>query len=398
MGSWNYFVGYNETIKRLQTLFVNCMIESRDNGHTPEIVNFEDLIIDSDFLSKNYCTVLKLLMKHNTRNFKSVKLREVRTQNDFEEIVKLLRTNDRLSLEKLDLKCEISDESLELVLKDSEHSLKCFILKGGQWLDDSWLHNNVSLSDENLKCIWSMNQLEELYLRTIEMTHGQLENLLAFVSESYNMKHIGLGFIKCKEHNESHNESCNDLELNLANHSKLRMLEIGSVPLSKIGVNTQMLEVCYVGSFTNSSVLFEILSLLSHAPKLHVFCCGFLEFQDHIKKMLETIGQLKMLQHSWLLDMKIGKNEFRLCNDMEEIKELFLIKIQMSSETFHKLVEAVKATKKTVIVGLFDCTVDPHEDFESEKQRIKSTHAIHVIQDEMKDKQQTDFIFKTLVD
>ncbi|XP_053396718.1 uncharacterized protein LOC123543648 [Mercenaria mercenaria] len=390
MGSWNYFVGYNETIKRIQSLFVDCVNESIDNGHTPVEFQIEDIIIDSDFQTESYSKVLKPILETNGKDVKSVKIREVKTKVEFSDIVQLLRKNGRAALEKLDLKCEICDESLEFLLQESVQSLKCFIMKGGQWLGNIWSHSHVRLSNKSIQIIWGMKQLEELYLRNIEMTHGQFDHLLGFVSGSTNMRHIGLGFIKCQKHDDY----CSDTKLDLSNHSQLRMIEIGSIPISEVQINTRSLEVCYVGSFAKSVVLSKVLTFLSTAPKLHVFCCGFLTSQTDIEKMLETITHLHNLQHIWLVNMDLGCKTFRLSPKLESIENVFMIRIQMSIKALKKLVEEVQQIKRTVRVGLFDCMVEHHEDYEREIRSLKLSNTVHVIQDETKS--QKDFIFKTL--
>ncbi|XP_053384352.1 uncharacterized protein LOC123536708 [Mercenaria mercenaria] len=378
MGSWNYFVGYNETIKKLQTVFVDCSIESMDNNHDMIEFRIEDFIIDDDFQRPRYSEIVTALMEKNKKWLKSIKIRNVKLASEFSSIVQLLGVNEATPLEKIDLKCELDDKNLECLLQGAKNTLKCFIVKGGRWLGIRWSHDHIKLSNKSLQAICNMPYLEELYLRNIVMTHNQFSCLSNYVSQKSTMKHIGLGFIRCSKHGEH----CTAGKLDLSKHSQLEMLEIGFLPISEVKINTTSLEVCYVGNFQRSSILTTIFETLPYAPKLHVFCCGFLTRQTDTEKMLHTIPLLKNLKHIWLINMDLGNHDFKFCSELGTIENVSMIRIQMGSLTFRTLIKNVANVHKAVLVGLYDFEVNPMNDFEREKCALKTCKTVHVIQDD----------------
>ncbi|XP_060575394.1 uncharacterized protein LOC132732885 [Ruditapes philippinarum] len=278
MGSWNYFVGYNKAMKAYQSMHVACIEEFRENftdGKHSIKLYLEDYFIDIDFEDKKYSCFLEALLEMNKTQIKSIKVRDVKTKKGFHEIMDTLERHKINSLEKIDIKCEVDEVDLENLLACSANCLKCFIFKGGKWENNEWQHSYKALSENSLVSITNTKQLEELYLRNIEMTHHQIERLVTYISKQKNMKHIGLSFIKCSEHSES----CPGIEVDLQKHAELKMIEIGDAPFSKIDLNTDCLEVCYIGPLKHETAYSSVLKSISEAPKLRVFCSGFMEIQ-----------------------------------------------------------------------------------------------------------------------
>jgi hypothetical protein len=152
-----------------------------------------------------------------------------------------------------------------------------------------WDHKHVTLSNRCHQLILNMHHLEELYFRNIKLTHRQLKSLInsILVAERRQIKHLGLGFIQCT----NHGEMCPGVKLDLSNHTRLKMIELGCVSISALSllVNVEELDVIYVGDFRKKKVdLRSIFQSLKQANKVRVFAVDFF----FVPKILKTCLRL----------------------------------------------------------------------------------------------------------
>ncbi|XP_045195951.2 uncharacterized protein LOC123551241 [Mercenaria mercenaria] len=393
MGSWNYFIGYNQAMKDYQSMHVACLEEYHENfedGKRSIHICLEDYFVDSDYENEKYSTFLKSLLEMNKTLIKSVKIRNVKTKESFHDIIDLLKRNDVNALEKIDIKSEIEEEDLENLIARSTNSLKCFIIKGGRWKDGEWQHSYISLSDKSFEMISNAQRLEELYLRNVKMPHIQIDRLVTNVAHQQSMKHIGIGFIECNDHTDS----CSGVTFDLRGHSQLKMLELGAAPLSKVDINTASLEVCYVGPFLIDGALVSVLNNISTAPKLKVFCSGFLKGLD-IENLIERMPQIVSAQHVWLTEMDFGESTFEINPNVISVENFLMIKVKMACETFESLMGSLSKVKQSIRIGLFECNVSPEHQFEKAKESIRKSGNFIVLLDGKDDNDRSEFLFRT---
>jgi hypothetical protein len=398
MGPWNFTVRYNTTIKRYQDMHIACYREYEDtfkSGTKPQSLCLyqDDIFMDEDFRKNGYSSSLQFIIGVKGPYIRSVKIRDVRTQNEFEERVKLLKEQHVSHLEKLDLKCQIHESDLCFLLETSQETLRCFVIKGGEWQNDKWTHNRIAFSDRFFQSIQNLCTLSELYLRTMKLSHDQLNGIVDYLSKRESMKQIGLNFITCTDH-----ECCPGVALNLAKHTQLKMLELGDIPLEKVDINTDSLEVCYVGTFRNRKVMLEVIGLLRTAPNLHVLVCGFMEAHEDINIMLDMLVNLERVKNIWLISIDLGKHCVPHPVKMENVETLVMIHVKMNTETFRSIVKLASDMKNTVRVGLFDSVVEEKEDFENLKTDPEFLQTCEVLLDECVGNEQYEFLFKTVKD
>ncbi|XP_053396706.1 uncharacterized protein LOC123556210 isoform X2 [Mercenaria mercenaria] len=391
MGSWNYFVGYNETMKKLQNLHVTCTEECEDNSNELIEIQMDDFIIDSDFESRRYSNILQRIMISNKKNMKSIKVRNIQTVEKFKEVTNIFKGSGTQNLEKIDLKCVFGEKELDALLKDSYNSLKCFVIKGGQWKDDKWNHNRISLSNESYRIIQSLKCLEKLYLRNIEMSHTQLEGLVDFLCSRPEMKQIGLENIKCSSHDE-----CEGVSFDLSNHSFLKFLEIGEIPFSSVQINTSALEVCYVGKFPKAMALSSVLLCLQKAKYLHRFYCGFLASEEDVSVLLKTIPTLVNTELIWLTRINIGDKHVLISPNMAKLEKIVMLDVTMEYSALRRLFMQTVEMNQPVKVGLFAVSVTPELKAEEVKNEIRNSKKVVMLLDGKDENGQDEFLFQTV--
>ncbi|XP_053396717.1 uncharacterized protein LOC123543647 [Mercenaria mercenaria] len=392
VGSWNYFVSHNETVKKVQHLQIACVKECMDNKHKPERQYIEDFIIDEDSMKEHDEFALKFLLEQNGRNVKSVKLRDVKTKEKCHEIVLTLTNHRPISLVKLDLKCEFDETDINNMLRMSKKSLKCFVIKGGRWHDGRWNHCSISLSNECYWNIWNVNHLENLYLRNIKMSHEQLNNLVAFITTRSKMKQLGLEFISCIDHKDT----CVGVQLDISGHVDLKVLEIGGIHLSEVKVNVSSLEVCYVGHIPVRGCLVSVLKCLHGAESLHVFSCGFLVDEMDVCILQQTIPLLVNVQYVWLANMNFGTGDITLSSGMKSLEKIVMINVKLTAEAVKNICKECRKVEQTVTIGLFECLVTPQFKYDRIKEKIRSSKRFKIVIDEDEDAQNKEFVFQTM--
>lgn len=390
MGSWNYFVGYNETMKKVQDVYVACAMECRNSTKRFLKIEIEDFIIDSDYKKEQYLDVLQRLISMNRQNVKSFKVRDIRTRNDFEKIVDMFTCKGAQTLEKIDLKCFIEEKDLDTFLQKSENTLKCFVIKGGKWEEDTWTHKCVTLSNESCKAIKNLKYLEKLYLRNIEMSHEELECLMESIKRRSFMKQVGLKNIKCNSHDE-----CPGVHFDLSCHSHLQFLEIAEISLSTVDINTTSLEICYVGNFPSREILSAILGCLRNAMSLHRFYGGFLTSFDDVTELLATIPKLVSTQYVWLTSVNIGNNKITLSPEMVNLEKIILLEGKIECNVLADLFQQTTKMKQSLQVGLFDVDITPENMKEEVKDQIRRSNRTVMIFDTIRNGKE-EFLFNTV--
>lgn len=396
MGSWNYFVGYNENMKKMQNLYTGCVEECTDNTREWLAIEVEDFIIDCDYKNEKYKSILQRLIEENRHTIKSVKVRDIRTRESFEVISNMLKCKEIQGLEKIDLKCNFEEKDLDSLLKNSKTTLKCFVIKGGKWEDDKWVHNCVVLSDESYKGIPSFEYLEKLYLRNIQMSHNQLETLLGFLSSKPSMKQLGLKHIECISHTELSGTECPGVSLNLSKHSQLQFLELGEIPVSNLEINTQSLEISFVAMLPSSEIFSSVLSSLQSAKGLRRFYCGFLTESEYVEILLASVPRFVAPEHIWLTNIDVGNSNVILSPEMHKLEKIVMMSVKMGSDFLSQLFHQAVALEQEITVCLFEVEIKPGDDESCAKDQIRNSKRAVILLDGKDEEGRDEFMFKTV--
>ncbi|XP_045162331.2 uncharacterized protein LOC123527113 [Mercenaria mercenaria] len=364
--NWNTFY---KILKDLQDMYIDCIKESEaENTESMNIIQ-EDFVIDGDCCKESYGEHLKELVGMNKDKMKSVKIyyKPGTVISSYIDDFTLIGVKH---LDKLEMIVDkLNDGDLDLLLSGSTNTLKCLsVCKDiGSQIDPPC----ESLSDSCVRTIQQMSNLEAIMLECFTIDHELLHNLFSFLEEKRKMTEICLGYIKCRDH-DCH---CTGFSLDLSMHSSLTMLEIGSVPLSDVKLNTHSLHECRVGHFDSENVLPAVLCCLKEAPGLQSLMCFGISRPGEVEAVLKTLPSLEKLRVLVMKRINVGDHALDIQTHLEHIK---MSSVQMSSSVFASIVNEAEDHPQSLTCEFLSCEIIPEEEYNKIKGYIDDSEIVDI--------------------
>jgi hypothetical protein len=291
-----------------------------------------------------------------------------------QEIINLFTLSDLPHIEKLFYKGEIvEDEIMNLLL----NPLKCLTVLSRKWENNKFVGRHCRLSAEINGQLVKLQHLEYLFINGFSMTHKVMETLINFLTSKKSMKEINVYNLYCSDHNTS----CTGFNLDLSEHSQLRRLGLGSIPVSQLNMDVSLLEDCVVSTLYKPGVVSSYLRQLPAASKLQNVWCSHLESTKDIETMLQTLPLLHHVKYFTLQNTNLGERSLTLSPHMINIEEVALYNNAMSCSVLHDLIAVINKLPLTVRVCMKGCDIKPETEFENFKTFIKQSDTFVVTRD-----------------
>ncbi|XP_060581708.1 uncharacterized protein LOC132738257 [Ruditapes philippinarum] len=384
--TWTSFhYEYNNQLVDIQDMYISSAKERQENKDL--IFCLQDFIINEKCKQENYFKQLQQLCQQNKENIKSIMIQN-KCICGLQEIIKLFTLSDLPHIEKLLYYGEIVEEEIMSLLLNP---LKCLSVLTSKWENHKFLGKRCRLSAEINRRLVRLQHLEYLHIQSFTMTHEVLETLLNFLTSKKSMKEIRLYGLNCSDHDTS----CRGFNLDLSQHSQLRCVGFGKIPVSQLNMDVSLLEECIVGKLYKPGVVSSYLSQLPAASKLDTLWCSKLESSSDIETMLQTLSLLPHIKDVRLKRMNLGERSLTLSPQMINIERVYLFYITISCSVLHDLITVINKIPHTVTVLMEGCDIKPETEFKKFKTFIKQLDNFVVTYDGTLKSEVYMFVFKT---
>ncbi|XP_060595657.1 uncharacterized protein LOC132749778 [Ruditapes philippinarum] len=362
---------YIKPLEEIQDMYISCAKERKESKDLK--LCLQDFICNENCKQENYFKQLQQLCQQNKENIKSIMIIN-KDICSLQKISKLFTLSDLPHVEKLYYCGKIVGmEIMSLLL----NPLKCLTVISCKWEKHQIVVIRCGLSAEINDRLVKLQHLECLSIEHFTMTHKVMETLLNFLTCKKSMKEISLYRLYCSEHETS----CRGFNLDLSQHSQLRCLGFGLIPVSQLKMDVSLLEKCEVGKLYKPGVVSSYLSQLPAARKLQTFWCSNLESFSDIKTMVQTLPLLHHIKEVRLDSMNLDKRSLTLSTQMINIEHVYLFYITMSCSVLDDLITVINKLPHTVTVCMKGCDIIPETEFEKFKTVIKQSVNFVVIGD-----------------
>ncbi|XP_060601945.1 uncharacterized protein LOC132755155 [Ruditapes philippinarum] len=376
---------YIKPLEDIQDMYISCAKEGKENKDLK--LCLQDFIINENCKQENYFNQLQQLCQQNKENIKSIMI-ENEGICSLQEIIHLFTLSDLPHIEKLCYHGEIVEgEIMSLLLKP----LKCLTVKSYKWENHEFVVRCYPLSAEINGRLVTLQHLERLRIDGFTMTHQVMETLLNFLTSKKSMKEIKLYGLYCSDHDTS----CRGFNLDLSQHSQLRCLGFGTIPVSQLNMDVSLLEECNVGTLYKPGVVSSYLNQLPAASKLQTLWCSYLESPSDIETMVQTLPLLHHIKEVRLYRINLGERSLTLSPQMINIESVELYYITMSCSVLHDLITVINKLPHTVTVYMQGCDIKPETEFKKFKTFIKQSDNFVVTYDGTLKSGEYRFVFKT---
>ncbi|XP_060587317.1 uncharacterized protein LOC132742839 [Ruditapes philippinarum] len=356
------FTGYDymyiDPLQDIQDMYISCANERQENKDLK--LCLQDFIIKEKCQQEIYFKQLQHLCQHNKENIKSIMI-ENKGICSLQEMINLLTLSDLPHIEKIYYKGEIVEEE---IMSLCLNPLKCLTLVSSKWENHKFVGIRCWLSEEINGRLVKLQHLEHLHIQGFTMTHEVMNTLLNVLTSQKSMKEIRLYRLYCSDHK---NSSCRGFDLDLSQHSHLRCLGLGLIPVSQLNMDVSLLEECHIGKLYKPGVVLSYLSQLPAASKLQTFGCSDLESSSDKESVLQTLPLLHHMKNVRLYNINLGKRSLTLSPQMINIECIDLFYIKMSCSVLYDLITVISKLPHTVSVYIGGCDIKPETEFENFK-------------------------------
>ncbi|XP_053379490.1 uncharacterized protein LOC123527554 [Mercenaria mercenaria] len=356
----DYDYRFADPLKDIQNMYISCLKENTDNTS----LCFKDFIIDRDYQKEKHFLDLKWLTKQNKSNMQSVLI--YTGVHSLRELIDQCELDDLHSVKKIYYQGECKEAKIIRLLRNK--SLECVTVVSGTWQGNNFIPELSSCSSELSKTFQNISQLRAIYIYCFEMEHDVLKEFLNYIINRKSMAEIKLYNLFCV----THDISCGGMNLDFSQHSDLRTLALGYIPVSQLKVNVSSLEHCQVGHLSKPGLSTSLLRELPAASKLHTFRCSGLESSCDIETLLQTLPLLVPVKEVRLLCINLGKRSLSLSPEMVNIQLVYLDEVTMSGSSLRNLVKVVEKLPHSVTVEMRACNITPETEFTDVKKYIKT--------------------------
>ncbi|XP_053379412.1 uncharacterized protein LOC123527485 [Mercenaria mercenaria] len=357
-----YDYRYVNPLKDIQNMYISCLKENTDNTS----LCFQDFIIDRECQQENHFLNLKQLVIHNKRNIMSlnIKIEGIRC---LRELIDQCELDDLHSVKKIYYRGECKEAEIIRLLTNK--SLECVTVVSQTWQGNNFIPERSSCSSELSKTFQNISQLRAIHINCFEMEHDVLKEFLNYIINRKSMAEIRLYNLHCV----THDISCGEMNLDFSQHSDLRTLGLGAIPVSQLKVNVSSLEDCEVGHLSKPGLSTSLLRELPAASKLHTFRCGALKSSGDIETLLQTLPLLVPVKEVGLAGINLGERSLSLSPEMVNIQLVYLCEVTMSGSSLRNLVKVVEKLPHSVTVIMRACNITPETEFADVKKYIKTS-------------------------
>ncbi|XP_060551568.1 uncharacterized protein LOC132713115 [Ruditapes philippinarum] len=375
---------YIEPLKNIQYMYMSCFRE--DPESTEVDVSLHDIFITENIEAENYNEQLVSLVKHSTCDIRSVYIDDEGSRR-IPEIVDLLARSDLSSIEKVYFRGDSVDVNLAGLLVSK---LKCLTLI---FKKNIFEENSCSISPSLGGSIVNLQHLEYVCISNYSMCHEVLEAILDMISSKKDMKEVRLHNLSCTDHGIS----CRGINLDLSEHSDLRRLGVGDLPISHLTIDASSLEECRIGELPKQGLASACFRQLHTAGKLHTLICSDLTSFTEIETFRQVLPSLVNVKHIALNGIDLSQGSLTLTPDMANIELIQLRAVTMSSVALTRLVKFVQNLPHVVTVHVRNCNITPEIELKSIKNYISSSDKFVVPFDGKLWNGERSFVFKTVI-
>ncbi|XP_053378890.1 uncharacterized protein LOC123526342 isoform X1 [Mercenaria mercenaria] len=382
------YVNVSDTLKTLQSMYTDIVNEVLNNGlkYVPPFL--EDILLDNAIDKKTY-PLLKLLIKKNKSNIKSLCIKGCQTTEEFTGILYSLGLQDIQSLHKLDIQAIPRQQELLRLLSGSVHTLTCLCLTFAPFKNNAHYRAYKNTFTETMKTILSMDQLLSLELAGVCITHFYMKALFSFITKKTAMTEIALDNIKCTDHKAE----CTGYCLDLSKHRKLKVLRLNDIVISNLQVNTSSLKTFWLGQLPVDDYS-SLLKDLQHATCLRMMFIKLTQgLLRHLTDILPKLENLKLLI---IYNSNLRDKSFTVPIEMTSIEVVWFCQVTMTSTALRKLIASIDMLPQSVTISLMACTVIQQEEYEQIKDEIKVSTQYKVMYDGLDQDNTYRFAFQTV--
>ncbi|XP_053379354.1 uncharacterized protein LOC128548476 [Mercenaria mercenaria] len=358
-----YDYRYVNPLIDIQNMYISCLKENTDNTS----LCFQDFIIDKKCQQENHFLNLKHLVIHNKSNIMSLSIR-IEGIRCLRELIDQCELDDLHGVKKIFYTGECTKEA-EIIRLLTNKSLECVTVLSATWQGNNFIAKLSSCSSELSKTFQNISQLRAINIDCFKMEHDVLKEFLNYIINRKSMAEISLFNLHCV----THDISCGGMNLDFSQHSDLRTLALGGIPVSQLKVNVSSLEECHVGHLSKPGLSTSLLRELPAASKLHRFSCSSLKSSGDIETLLQTLPLLVPVKEVRLGSINLGERSLSLSPEMVNIQLVYLEKVTMSGSSLRNLVKVVEKLPHSVTVIMRDCNITPETEFADVKKYIKTS-------------------------
>ncbi|XP_045184092.2 uncharacterized protein LOC123542349 [Mercenaria mercenaria] len=374
---------YVDPLKDIQNMYISCLKEN--TGSTS--LCLQDFIIDEDSQQENHFSYLERLAKHNKINFASIYIRT--GVPSLREVTDGFSLNDVVNIKKIYYEGEYKEAEITRLLTST--TAECVTVLSGTWQGINFIDELSSCSSELPKTFQSISHLRAIYIAYFKMDHDVLKEFLNYIINRKSMVEIRLYNLSCV----THHVSCGDINLDFSQHSDLRALALGTIPVSQLKVNVSSLEECGLELLSQPGLVTSFLRELPTASKLHRFECGYLDSPVDIETMLQILPLLVQVKRVYFWNINLGERSLLLSPEMVNIEDVYLREVTLSGSSLRNLVKIVEKLPQSVAVDMRGCNITPETEFEDVKRYIKTSENFVVTFDHINQFNQYGFAFQT---
>ncbi|XP_053379563.1 uncharacterized protein LOC123527886 [Mercenaria mercenaria] len=376
-----YDYKYVNPLKDIRNMYISCLKENTGNTY----LCFQDFIIDEDYQQEKHLELLKRLALHNKINIQSVLIRT--GVHSLHELIDQCELDDLFSVKKIYYEGECKEAEIIRLL--TNRTVECVTVVSSAWQGNNFVGKCSSCSSELSRTFQNITQLRAINIDGFKMEHDVLKEFLNHIISRKSLAEIVLYNLHCV----THRLSCEEINLDFSQHSDLRTLELGTIPVSQLKVNVSSLEDCYVGRLSKPGLVTSYLCELLAASKLHTFRCGYLKLPGDIDTMLHTLPLLDQVKHVELLGINLGERS--LSPEMVHFEHVVLDEVTMSGLSLRYLVKVVEGLRQSVRVDMRACNITPETEFKVVRKYIKASENFVVQFDGVYQINKYAFVFQT---
>ncbi|XP_045193100.2 uncharacterized protein LOC123549242 [Mercenaria mercenaria] len=361
----------NFNLKRLQSVMLDCLKESQDNGHGNLKLYLVCIFIRGGCQQPpHHLTNLKRILIDNAYTLKAIDIVNIDedTVNEL-QLVQSINTIEKISIHD----CKLAELVQGLICK-SANNLSCLQIR------------TVSPGTNFLSALENCHNLRSLSVWDVLLEHESFESLATFLSASKQMKQIELRSIECATENGQAIQ-CEGHHIDLSSHTELETFDTFDTKIFVNGLNTQNLTYCALRSFPSTEDIADVLLLLKNSSKLKHLICTNLANIDRINQILPTLMALKHLEvllstKELPTDVETSASSVQISRNMTSLETVTLQHFRMTKASFHQFVDGLLDLEQKVTVHLGDRSFISTDDFKGAIEIVESNPECKVIKTE----------------
>lgn len=409
-----------KSLKEYQNMLVEIVHEGKENSEkSGGQFTLVDFFVDASCETSVYGGAFERLLKENKSNVETLTIYDSGAQGTIQSYVDKLNLHSLQSLTKLEIIGRMEEKKIAGLLNGSKNSFQCLSVCFDRRRYKEWQENYCLLSSKSVENVTKMSRLTALMLECFSLNHEPLGFLFSFLQNRTAMQQINLAFMKCIDCGEG----CEGFPLDLSKHVRLRMLELGNLPISDLKLQADALKECRIGSFVVAEVFDTIIKALQNVYETPITDSGGLkepvdkdddrsansssaEYNvssqsdaetkenvsapgadttegDHLETLMlfdsptkqteKLIGTLPILKTLRTLILKKLELSCSHINFPPKLRHLKLSEVKMQATDFKGLLQKLECLNGDVCIEMFDFKIEPDSEYKAVKEEIKTS-------------------------